>query len=610
MSTSNPVRLTARLLAFACLALFTAHCLLLTVRAQSATATLSGTVEDEKGAVVPGAAVTLTNSATGLRRETTTNDQGSFVVPLLPPSTYKVRVERTGFALVEIPSVELNVGDEKALQVQLRAGGVSETVLVEDSSTIKTDGAVGTVVDRQFVENLPLNGRSFQALITLSPGIVLTKATGDSPGQFSANGQRANSNYFTVDGVSANIGVSPGQTAGQSTGGTVPGFATTGGTNNLVSVDALQEFKILTSSFAPEFGRTPGAQISIVTRGGTNEYHGTVFEYFRNDALDANDWFNNANRLPKPPLRQNDFGGVISGPLYLPRFGEGGPSFYDGKNRTFFFFSYEGLRLRLPQTGITTVPSLAARMTAPVQIQPFLNAFPIPNGRNLLNNFAEFNASYSDPSSLDATSIRVDHALRNRLTLFGRYNYSPSETTQRGGANSLNTLSLTSIKTHTLTGGAGLVITPAITNDFRANYSRNGGSLVSLLDTFGGAVPLPDSLLFPPSASSQNGFFGLNISGGSSSNLAQGAFQNDLQRQINVVNTLSIVAGSHQLKFGGDYRRLFPIFDRSQYSQQALFNGVNQALTGRAGLALIAAFDGPLFPRFTNLSFLGKILGR
>src|SRR5678816_4958145 len=120
----------------------------------------------------------------------------------------------------------------------------------------------------------------------------------------------------------------------------------------------MQEFRIQTSSFAPEFGRTPGGQVSIVTRSGTNEFRGTVFEYFRNDALDATDWFTNQSGQAKPALRQNDFGGVVGGPLFFPRFGEGGPSLYDGRNRAFFFFSYEGLRLRLPNTAKTTVPSL------------------------------------------------------------------------------------------------------------------------------------------------------------------------------------------------------------------------------------------------------------
>ncbi len=184
------------------------------------------------------------------------------------------------------------------------------------------------------------------------------------------NGQRGTSNYWMIDGVSANFGMSVVQ--GSSSGGAAPGFSAQGGTNSLVSVDALQEFRIQTSTYAPEFGRTPGAQISIVTRSGTNQFHGSVFDYFRNDVLDASDWFNgytNNPPLPKAEERQNDFGGTLGGPIL--------------RERTFFFFSYEGLRLRLPQVGLTTVPDAnpadpLARQNATPAMQPFLNAYPLP----------------------------------------------------------------------------------------------------------------------------------------------------------------------------------------------------------------------------------------
>src|SRR6266446_9791017 len=258
---------TAHCLVLSVVVLLTAHCSLLTVRGQSATATLSGTVEDEKGAVIPGANVTVINSATGLQRETTTNGEGYFVVPLLSPASYKVRVERTGFAVVEVPSVVLNVGDQKALQIQLKAGDINATVqVVNEAPLIEESPAVSTVVDRNFAENLPMNGRSFQTLIQLTPGVVLTPSNGSDGGQFSVNGQRAASNYWMVDGVSANIGTSAGTFSGNGFGGALGSFSAQGGTNSLVSVDAMQEFRIQTSAYAPEFGRTPGGQISIVTR--------------------------------------------------------------------------------------------------------------------------------------------------------------------------------------------------------------------------------------------------------------------------------------------------------------------------------------------------------
>src|SRR5262249_35634773 len=190
-----------------------------------------------------------------------------------------------GFAAVEIQDVVLNVNDQRALKIRLKVGQVKEVVFVDGTPLIQTESAaVSTVINRQFVENLPLNGRSFTTLIELTPGVVLTKAGYGDQGQFSVNGQRANANYFIIDGVGANIGIGGGILLNQTGAGTVPAFTALGGTNNLVSVDALQEFSIQTSTYAPEFGRTPGAQVSIVTRSGTNQFHGSLFEYFRNEA--------------------------------------------------------------------------------------------------------------------------------------------------------------------------------------------------------------------------------------------------------------------------------------------------------------------------------------
>jgi hypothetical protein len=566
------------------------------------TATLTGRVTDSNAAAIVGAKVDANNIDTNLTFSTVTNDEGLFVIPNLPPGRYRIFVQKDGFQGIVKPDVTLHVQDIISLSFSMQPGSIIQSVTVEGGAPLiqKESAVVGTVVDRQFVANLPLNGRSFQSLITLTPGVVLTKSGFFEQGQFSVNGQRANSNYFIVDGVSANIGVSVASGFSQAEAGSLPGLSAFGGTNNLVSVDALQEFKIQTSTYAPEFGRTPGAQVSIVTRSGTNNFQGTLFEYFRNDALDANDWFANSRGLPKPALRQNDFGGVLGGPLYLPRFGDAAPSFYNGKDRTFFFFSYEGLRLRQPQTAFTTVPSLIARQTAPASIQSFLNAFPRPNGRDLIGNFAEFNASYSNPATLNATSIRIDHNVSSELTLFGRYNYAPSDTVQRN----LNTLTTTSFKTQTLTGGATWTLNSAISNELRANYSRTPGSSTRLIDNFGGASVPPDSTIFPSFASSQDSSFNLSL--GVNSGFLLGKFGNNQQRQINLVNNLSLITGAHQLKFGADYRRLSPIFDPPLYSQQVTFNGVNGALTGMASQVSIVAFAGKRFPVFTNFSLFGQ----
>jgi Carboxypeptidase regulatory-like domain/TonB dependent receptor-like, beta-barrel len=571
----------------------------LTAHAQSTTATLSGTVVDQNGAVVAGATVTVINAATGQQRQTTTNDRGDFTVPLLPPALYTVRVERQGFALAEVSSVVLNVGDNKSLQISLRAGNISEMVKIEgDAPLINESPAVGTVVDRQFVGNLPLNGRSFQSLINVTPGTVLTSTAEDNPGQFSVNGQRANANYFMVDGVGANFGVSNNSNLLQS-GGSTPALTVAGGTNNLVSVDALQEFRILTSTYAPEYGRTPGAQVSLVTRAGTNDFHGVAFEYFRNDALDANDWFNNSRRLPKARERQNDFGGTIGGPIL--------------KNRTFFFFSYERLRLQQPLTGITDVPSRSTRTTAPSTILPYLNAFSLPNGPDRIvggvpNGLAEFAASFSNPVRLDATSIRIDHTFSDRLTLFGRYNYAPSSTDQRGGSSSaaLSSVQKTEFGTQTLTLGSLQHFSANLVNDLRFNYSRATTSALISLDSFGGAVRPEDSILFPTFASPDSSLFSFFIFSGTGTNFRSGKLQDNAQKQINIVDSISIVKSSHQLKAGVDYRRIAAIRGIRSYDLLAQSTSVTPILLGRVSSVNVSQFEGGLGLTFNNFSFFAQ----
>lgn len=579
--------------------------------AQTVTATVSGTIVDQTGSVVPGVRVTLMNESTSLRRETATNDSGYFTVSLLPPGTYTLTGIRGGFRAVVINNIVLNVGDVRAVKIDLKVGDVNETVDITAQASLTNEStAVATTVDRQFVGNLPLNGRSFQSLITLSPGVVLSATNPSEPGQFSVNGQRSNANYFTVDGVSANVSVGGGLIFGEQTGGTLPALTAAGGTNNLVSVDALQEFKIQTSIYAAEFGRTPGGQVSIATRTGTNKFHGTLFDYFRNDVFDANDWFNNATRQPKPATRQHDFGGVLGGPLFLPRLGEGGPVWLNGKDRSFFFFSFEGLRLRQPQAATVLVPSLAARQTAPASTKPLLDAFPLPNGpENAATKLAVFSASFSNPYTFNATSVRIDHTANSRMTLFGRYNHAPSETAQRGGGGGSVLSTLTAIKstTQTLTLGSTSIITPNLNNEFRFNYSRVTGSTSSRVDTFGGAVVPLDSYFFPSFASSENSVFNLLLNSiGPGSLMNVGSLTDNLQRQINLVDNVSFVSGTHSFKFGVDYRRLMPIIAPRRYAQVNLANNVDQLLLGRTNITQVQAESVIREPIFNNLSVYGQ----
>jgi len=556
--------------------------------AQTEAATLSGLITDPQGKVVPGVAVEVTNVDTNVSAHQTTNGAGLYVVVGLKPGRYRVSVIKDGFRRIDLTDLVLNVQDVLSRNFQLQLGPVSASItVVADAANVNTtDGSVGTIVDRQFVENLPLNGRSFQTLIDLTPGVVTTSTSAYDFGQFSVNGQRPSSNYWMVDGVSANLGTSALNYPGSAIGGAIGSFSAMGGTNSLVSVDALQEFRIQTSTFAPEFGRTPGAQISIETRSGTNQFHGTLFDYVRNDIFDANDWFNgytNSPPLHKAEERQNDFGGTVSGPLL--------------KNGTFFFFSYEGLRLRLPQTELTTVPSLSARQSAIPVVQPFLNAYPLPTGSDLGNGTAPFNRSFSNSSTLDAYSIRLDHKVTNKLILFARYNYSPSELVQRGygGYETLNTVVPEHINLQTATLGTTWSISPAISDDLRFNYSHVNSSSSEYLDTFGGAVvPSISGLIPSPFTPSDSGFF-LDILSLSSGFLEQGPNAANRQSQFNVVDGLSFQRGAHALKFGIDYRRLTPavglpaFYGQTNYFLNAasaeagnlFFTSVGQSRSGR-----------------------------
>lgn len=595
------------------------------LRAQTETATVSGRVTDSAGAVVPDVDVQLVNKDTSIAVATKTNRDGIYAIPSVKPGPYRILVVKDGFKEIVKTGLILNVQDSVVENFSLQVGSVSESVTVtSDQLNINTtDATVSTVVDRQFAENLPLNGRSFQTLIELTPGVVLTAPTGSDNGQFSVNGQRAASNYWMVDGVSANIGVGiivgGGAAPGNGFAGAIGSYSALGGTNSLVSVDALQEFRIQTSTYAPEFGRTPGGQISILTRSGTNQFHGTAFDYLRNDVLDANNWFANATGQSKPEERQNDFGGTLGGPIL--------------RDRTFFFFSYEGLRLRLPETALTTVPDASftpggttnSRENAAPAMQPYLNSYPLP-GKNSPEIFttcdptsdptcppsgqkptgtAALNASYSDPATLDAYSLRLDDRATDNLNLFGRYNYSPSETVQRGAnGGPLNDSYSARITTQTFTLGASWTPSPSFSNDFRFNYSRNNATGNAFSDNFNGAIPLT-SLPFPSPYTASNGLFFMLTNSLNTGAIQLGYEGENIQRQINAVDSMVAQRGTHSLKFGVDFRRLTPINYPGQYFQIVFFDDVPSLMQGASSLSVIEA-DVSSYPLFRNLGVFAQ----
>jgi hypothetical protein len=509
------------------------------------TATLSGVITDPNGRIVPEAEVTATRIETGIAVTMKTNGAGIYVFTSLMPGHYHLLVRKPGFKEIAIKEFQLYVQDKLEQNFSLEIGSVSESVTVTaDETSINTaDAAVSTVINRHFVENLPLNGRSFNTLLQLTPGVVIASVAstfGTAPGQFSISGQRTDANNFTVDGVSANFGVS-GQFGdpAQSGTGTDQAFSALGGTSSLVSVDALQEFRIETSSFAPEFGRSPGGQVILTTRSGTNDFHGAAFDYFRNTVMDANDWFSNAAGQPRAPEHHNDFGGVLGGPIW--------------KDNTFFFFSYEGARLRLPQTEVIQVPSVGIRTSSstPPQVLPFLNAYPVPNGPvSSTGDTAQFTGGVSDSGTLNATSVRIDHTFNQRFSLFGRYNYAPSQLL----SNQIPILTNTRVNTTTLTIGLNMVLSSKFTNVLRGNYSTQSAVNSDSSSAFGGAIPLNPVLLI--GSLDQNQTFGSFLPLNSVP-VQIGPLVNAKTKQFNLVDDVSIILGAHQIKVGGDYRAIF-----------------------------------------------------
>ncbi|MHB8526849.1 MAG: TonB-dependent receptor [Candidatus Acidiferrales bacterium] len=547
--------------------------------AQTETASLSGRILDPSGAVVVGATVTATNIQTNVSLTTRSNGSGDYVFAALEPGHYQVSVRAQGFKKNLVSHLVLHVLDRVSLNFRLQIGSAQQTVVVSgQSERLNTqDATVGTVVGRQMIENLPLNGRSFQGLITLAPGVASIAASGSSPGQFVVNGQRPDTSYFSVDGVSANVAANPGGgSLGVNGSGSAPTNSATGGYNNLISLDSIEEFRISTSSFAPEFGRTPGGQVSIVSRGGANAFHGDAFDYFRNTVLDANDWFLNAAGKPRGVVQQNDFGGVFGGPIL--------------KNKLFFFFSYEGLRLSAPTPAVKLVPTQAARTLAAAAndngvtgyMAQFLNAFPLPDGNpmtpcaSFATCLASYTASFPGTSSLNNTSLRLDYAVNSRISLFGRYSHVPSTLASTDSV----TTSSYSDGTDAFTAGLTDTISNTMVNVARFNVTNTSVLLgVTPLNYQGGVgTVFPAGYAQPPSAfiggasSSQipadmrvqirfasDGFIDAPVSGDSTN------------YQYNANDTFSWLRGNHQLKFGADVRVLLPTSVQSAFNWNNVF---------------------------------------
>lgn len=317
------------------------------VVAQSTTAQITGRIVDQSGAVIPDALIDVIKVDTGVRRETRSNEVGNYVVPLLPPGIYQVSVKKEGFRSVTRGGVLLQVDQVARLDFVLDVGALTETVEITSAAPLlqQESASLGQIVDNIKIQSIPLNGRSPFRLVQLTPGVVGAPAAagqfGDIPvnttwdANLSINGGRHQSNEVQIDGVPSTAGFFNQMT-------TIP------------SLEATQEFKVQSNSLSAEWGRFSGGVINVSTRSGTNEFRGALFEYLRNSAFDANDFFNNRAGSKKPPFRMNQFGGAIGGPVWLYKL-------YNGRNRTFFFTDYQGTRWRRGDVYIVTVPTQLER---------------------------------------------------------------------------------------------------------------------------------------------------------------------------------------------------------------------------------------------------------
>jgi hypothetical protein len=409
--------------------------------AQAVTGTILGTVRDTTGAAVPGATVTVTNTGTGLSRTVTSDSLGEYTAPQIPTGTYTVTGELSGFKTVTLSNIRVGVDQKLRIDLRLEVGAVAEAITIEaESPIVQTSSSdLSVTVEGKTIETLPLNGRNFVALTRTIPGVVRGNPGSNIDGagslawrasaSFSANGQRPRDNNYMLDGVDNN------ETWLQ----TVVIFP---------SVDALDEFKLQTSTYSAEFGRSMGGVVNLQIKSGSNRFSGSVFEFMRNDALDANNWFNNRAGRKKPNFSQHQFGGTIGGPIL--------------KDKTFFFADYQGMRIKQDVSFLSTVPSELMRqgnfseinrpIYDPLTGQPFpgniipqsrwdpaaanvlRDLIPAPNtagsrnavGQNINNYLINPRQSRED----NQFDVKIDHALSASNRFFVRYSFQKTHRDQ------------------------------------------------------------------------------------------------------------------------------------------------------------------------------------
>ncbi|MBI4469891.1 MAG: TonB-dependent receptor [Acidobacteria bacterium] len=422
-------------------------------QAQTTFGRVEGVVRDQAGAVLPGVTLTLKNLATGIQSVQMSDAAGFYVFVNLNTGEYSVTASLTGFKTGTETGFRIMAGETTRVDIGLEVGEVREVVTVEAQPplTNPTSSQLSLVLSTRTVTDLPLIGRDFSRLGLLSPGVT-TEGQGGI-GQYSVNGQRSTTNTFLVDGTDVNNPF--WNVAGSGALGTATPFA---------SIDGIQEYRIMTSTFSAEYGRTSGSVATVVTKSGTNGFHGSAFEFLRNDALNANNYFANANRVRKVPLRFNDFGGSLGGPIV--------------KNRTFFFALAEFSRENRSGFFTGQTVSLAARQTAVPAIQPLLRFLGEPTGRDLLNaqgvptGFAELNFVTTDRRRENDLQFRVDHKISSSDVIYYRQTVSWGPRTEFGSLYPGNLLQVNDYRNMSGTLTENHVFSPHVVNEFRFGWNR------------------------------------------------------------------------------------------------------------------------------------------
>jgi hypothetical protein len=536
---------TLRVLAAAAAVLWIAA----TAHAQTATGQIVGTVKDTSGGVMPKVKVVVTNQDTGLTRESITKDDGSYVVPLLPVGTYLVTAEQTGFKMAVLSDSKLNVDQVLRIDLELTAGDISERIEVQaNAATIDTEtSTVGQVISEKQVTDLPLNGRNFIQLLFLGAGAVETAGEQGAMrqgvgGAISIMGARPTSNNFMLDGT-ANVDTSLGTVAA------------------VLSVDAIQEFKEQTSTYSAEYGFSSN-QVNIVSKSGTNRLHGSVFDFIRNEKLDARNFFDPAG-AEKPKLDQKQPGFVVGGPIW--------------KNRTFFLVNYEGTRIKRGSSSFYTIPTpdeLAGHFSATV-IDP-LTGKPFPNntipssrfsrlGRLAASKFVptpNLNAPQGNyqlvrtlPQDQDQYTIRVDHSLGRFGTVFGRFTKTTFSSISTGSVSELGDTAFQQDSTNWQTTHTW-VLRSNLVNNFRLGHVKataNQGASIAADTADVSALGLTG--VFTNLSDAQRPYPRINMTNYSQLGGGTNVYTSSKQPMWDLSNTTTWVKGPHTFNAGFNFRQ-------------------------------------------------------